>query len=67
MWEEYRDAAFHSREKICAAKAHLKLKLDRTVGNNKKRFFFNLLMAKASIKITSAVYKMGMTISQTVT
>lgn len=43
-------------------KAQLELKLDRTVGDNKKRVF---KMAKGSIKITSAGYRMRMATSQT--
>ncbi|GAB0184088.1 mitochondrial enolase superfamily member 1 [Grus japonensis] len=39
MWEDYRDAARLCREKICAAKAQLELKLASTVGDNKKGFF----------------------------
>lgn len=37
--EDYRDADQNCREKICAVKAHLELKLSSTVGDNKKGLF----------------------------
>ena len=37
--EDYRDAVRQCREKICAAKAQLALKLASTVKDNKKGFF----------------------------
>lgn len=36
-WEDYRNSVCHCREKICADKAQLKLKLASAVGDNKKR------------------------------
>lgn len=37
--EEYRDVAWWCKEKICISKVQLELKLERTVDDNKKRFF----------------------------
>lgn len=44
-WEEYRDVTCQCREKICVNKAQLELKLERIVGDNKKRVFSNILIA----------------------
>ena len=41
-WKEYRDAVCVCREKICAAKAQLELKLARTVGDHKKFVCLNM-------------------------
>lgn len=45
-----RDPACHCRKKIHVAKGQLELELARSVGDNKKRFFSNILMAEARWK-----------------
>lgn len=64
-WEEYRDAACHCREKICAAKTQLELKLPEMCGAIKKSVFSNILVAVGSVKVTSSCYRMRMITSQT--
>lgn len=38
-WEEFRDVTCQCREKICAAKAQLQMKLARTAEGQKKRSY----------------------------
>lgn len=44
-----RDAAFCSK-KIHVAKSQLELQLARTVGDNEKRFFLNILITKGGVE-----------------
>lgn len=55
----------HCREKIHVAKAQLQIKLARTVQDNKKRVFSNILMAKGKLEITLAHSRMKMVTSPT--
>lgn len=66
-------AAHHCNKKIHAAKSQLQLHLVRTMGDKMsvlkrvsiKRVFSNILMAKGSIEIISASYRIKIVISQT--
>lgn len=65
--EKYRNAACHSRGKNHVAKVQVEMKLDRGVGDNKKRIFPNILVAKGSVKIALSCCEMRMVFLQTET
>lgn len=52
MWEEYGDGVPRCRENIHVVKAHLGLKLSRTVGTIKRGWVFNISVVKGSAEKT---------------
>lgn len=63
IWDNYRVAVYHSRERIHTAKAQLKLKVASMVVDNKKGMF-KYVDSKRRVKETLVCYFMRLITSQ---